>query len=1126
MTLKLKRLATALLSVLLVMSIAMSLAFYTNAGKTTVNADVIEEEIVAQNSYVVNQTSSFPTSITVEYGGKQITASGGTITYPNGVTYTIVANLSYVLDTLGEYTLKYFADGLVVCDYFTVTDKLYSLSDTAGNSISEFILDDSNRDIYYHNYSSDVSVARGTYSSKVDPTKGNDKQSEYADALIVKMKQGVEFNYAEPINLNDVSEDGLSNVISFSMMISDFYDEDGKHYSVSEKISAVKYVVNSAYVTLTDAYDPSRYIQVLMSWESESLYARVSTNEMSSQSLSVGSLGSINADYKREVYYGSQRAVVQTDRYGVDCGIKPNMKGHKSKIHIRYDNDLGIVYWGYEKKANIKGGTTSYNDLKNIDHNLIMDIKDPAVTGGSVFPGFTTGEVYVSVHFGDALINDAARVDIYSIGNKNAGDIINAPKDYVDEVEPTIMIDANSTINNGVYAKVGTNFVIPSAKAYDVNLKGDVAVNVYRNYGASTVSSVEVKNNQFLINNKDIYYVVYSATDYYGNVAEKVLKVYGVDKNVITFDNADVLDRVSDNIRIMDSTLLPLGQKMSTLNLHDELKLKIEFISEKESFVYADLKNGAEVDAFWLEQHYFTTTYAGEYTLRFTYSDNAVEYVSEETFIAQSNPDVVTFSDKPFIPRILLKDAVYDFATVNAFGYNTGSPKLLGKAQLQISFDGGAFKPLSELSTDVRKIKITGSKTAQLKAVYNNNEILSDVAIIKNVNYAYAQSKSGAGLNGAAYFHYENNAFRIPEKYEDELIFVSNNNAQTNKIQFANTVSIKNFQLIYQIPKDYSNYDKLTFVFTDPYNTNNVLTISMYKKMGAVYYSYNGVEVKSASKFGSDSELILSYHEFSGSLNLPDVSGTRSTGIEFTTPLVYFDIVLEGIRGQAGVLISSINTQTLYQTMRDRVAPELISNTLTGQFGIGETITLPGAQFVDLLSIVEYDAFSTHFTLNDTQFQTSVDGVRLDGVKNDPTVSYKVKLKTAGYYYYNYLVADAFGNGDSGVIGYIDPVDKQAPTIKFTGSIKEDDTVTVLVGSSITLQYSLSDNSTPTNKLSSNIIMRDCINSIYYPVSSKTITFDKVGRYEISIVCQDLANNITMKSFMVVVLQELPNETV
>ena len=1118
MTLKFKRLATVLLGILLTISIALSVAFYNNAGKMTASADIIEEDIVATNSFVVKTARSFPTSVTVEHNGSTVVADGGTVSYPNGMTYTIVEGQQYVLDTLGEYTLKYFADGLVVCDYFMVTDKLYSFSDEAGNEFIECIINEQNQGEYYKNIKSNVTAARGTYGTQGDPTGGAVKQSNFGDGIIVKMKQGAQFNYAEPINLNDISEDGLSNIMSFSLLVAEFYDDNGIHHNhESSELEARKELIKSTYVTLTDAYDPSRYIQVLMSWEGESLYARVSTNEMSSQSLSVGSTGKINAAYKREVYYGSQRSIVQTDRYGVGCDVKPNMKGYKSKLHLRYDNERGIMYWGPEKTVDVKGGTTSYNDLKNIDHNLIMDLKDPAVTGGVVFPGFTTGEVYLSIEFADAYINEAGRIDIYSIGNKNAADIINAPDDYVDEIAPVIKVDATSTINDGVYAKVGTNFVIPSAQAYDVNLKGNVSVNVYRNYGASTVSSVKIENGQFYINANDIYYIVYSATDFYGNVSEKLLKVYGVDRDVIAFDK---MDRFAENIKVMDSTLLPLGEKMSTINIYNALKLKIEFISERDSFVYADLKNGQEIDAFWAEQHFFTTSYAGEYTIRFTYSDNAVSYVWEETFNAVANTEKVTFSAKPFIPRILLKDAVYDFTTVDVFGYSKGAPELLGKAELQIKFDNGSFRPLSEITTDVRKVAITGNSTAQLKAVYGNNEILSDVAIIKNVNYAYARENYGSALNVGNYFHYEGNQFRFPDGVEDELLFVSNTNETTKTLQFANMVSLKYFQIVYKIPKDYSNYQKLNFIFTDPYNTENVLNISMYQKMGAVYYTFNGVEVKSTAKFGSENELILEYHEASGGLTLPGVSGTRSAEVEFTTPLVYLDIVLEGIRGQAGISITSINGQSLYQVMRDMVAPELVSDMLMGQFGVGQVITLPAVKYADLLSIVEYDAITTEFLLNNTQVMSSTSGVPLNGVKNKPDQEYDVKLKSFGQYYYNCYVADAFGNEDMSLM-YVDPIDKQPPTIKFTGSIKEGDTVTVKLGSSITLQYSISDNYSATNNLTSNIVMRDYLNAIFYPVNSKTITFDKLGKFQISIVCQDQANNITIKSFDVVVLQEI-----
>ncbi len=1110
MNLKLKRIALAILGILLTLSIAMSIAFYNNTGKITVSADVIEKSDIADASYVINQRQTFPTSITVGEGASQVVAGKGVVVYPNGSTYAISENQIFVLDVVGEYTLKYFSDDLTVYDKFTVSDSLYGLSEYGpDNYITEFRLTEENKDEYYINLDSNVTTVRGTYGDPKDPTKGGYGRSDYADGLIVRMKQGVKFTYAEPVDLTDASEDGITNVMSFAPMMAEFYDENGVRYDQEESsMSSLKKIVSNTYITITDCYNPNIWIQVLLN-HSDTVYARVSTHEMSSKALWAANMWDrIDANCK-EVFYGSERSVVFTSQYGTGAGWTPVVKGYQGRLHLRYDNERGIMYFGSASAADVKPGSTAKVDTDRIGHALIMDIKDPAVTGGTVFPGFTTGEVYISVNFSDAKIDESARLDVYSIGNKTATEIMDASDVYTDTKAPVISVDSNPTINGGVYAKVGDLFTIPSATVMDVNLKGDVSVNVYRGYNTNKVLSVKVDNGKFLVDKQDVYYIVYSAIDFYGNTSEKAFKVYGVlGGDVISLDTTE---KIANDTPIMTETLFPLGEKISTINNKADLKLKIEFISDKESFVFADLKNGAEIDAFWAEDNYFITTYAGTYTVRYTYSDNAVAYISEYQFTTVPS-DVITFAEKPFIPRILIKDAIYDLETIDAIKYTAGAPEVAGKAELLISFDGGAFEPIA----NIRKTVITGSQTAQLKAVYGDYSILSDVAIIRDVNYAYALQNSGKQLNGANYFYYEDGAFTLPADNND-LLYVSNiEGAKTATLKFVNMINITSLNFVYQVKEEYSNFEKVNFIFTDPYNPENVLHLALLKKAGSVYFSYNGVEVKISEAFATGYDKAFDYSVKSGVLTFSGSTASYVPEVSFTTPLAYFDIVIEGISGSSGIMPKKLNGQSLTKTVRDKREPDLISDFVIGHYGVGEIITLPAVMFVDVLSTVAFDTVKTSFKYERVDIQTSVDGTLLDGQTNDPTKDYQVEIKEVGEYRYYFEATDAFGN-ENGSYMIINAVDKVAPVIKFKGQIKEDVIVKIKVGDTIKLNYTISDDITKTENLTSTIVLLDCRNSMTYPVNTKSIKFENVGTFQVSIIVQDLANNVTIKSFDVIV---------
>ena len=191
---------------------------------------------------------------------------------------------------------------------------------------------------------------------------------------------------------------------------------------------------------------------------------------------------------------------------------------------------------------------------------------------------------------------------------------------------------------------------------------------------------------------------------------------------------------------------------------------------------------------------------------------------------------------------------------------------------------------------------------------------------------------------------------------------------------------------------------------------------------------------------------------------------------------------------------------------------------MIGHYGVGEVVTLPSVMFVDVLAGVQFDAVSTSFVYERRTTQTSVDGILLDGQQNDPTKEYQVVITDVGEYRYNFKVSDDFGNTNNSYM-IINAVDKVAPTINFKGQIKEDTIVTVKVGGTIKLNYTVSDNITETERLTYTVMVKDWKNSIIRPINSKSITFDTAGRYEVSIVCQDLANNVTIKSFDVIVAE-------
>lgn len=1117
MSQKLKRITIAILGVLLFLSIASSLLFYDNGKNNVASAETCSvPSIVAQENYALNAKATFPEAIQVEYKGSMVDATGGIIIFPNGKTYSIEEDKEFTLTTIGTYVVKYFYDSndasVVFEDEFVINNALYSLSDELGSSVTPVKKADTAGQTYL-NVKSNVG-------------------STGADVLIARLKDGVKFTYEEPIDLSQKSDDGLSNVITFDPKLAEvFYDEE---YDESGKPGQEMWINGSRkkdiYATrmdivLTDAYDPTINVTITVELKGEAYYLRANTQDTGSKALLVPSAWTQSNPNVAAAYYGSQRGIIWSNDYGFSPSVYHHTTGYGAAISVRMDCEKGLLYAGNVpvKKddkgnivpVNVKYGSTDYEEVSKINNRLFMDFNFADINGGIPYKGFTTGEVYLSLKISNFSKPAPARVDILSIGNNNALDIMDREEGgYKDEKAPVIKTDFEPTDNNGVYVGVGEEFVIPTATAYDVNLRGGVGVSVYRNYGLSTQTNVGVKNNKFTISKEDVYYIVYSAEDYFGNKAEKVIKVFGVDLGGQGAVLIDTSQKIANGTKIGQEILFPLGEKILTINNYKNLKLKIELVSSQDRILIADLKNGNEIDEFWAKDTYFTLQKAGEYKAIYTYSDNAVSGVCEYSFNAVAN-DVSIFEGKPFIPRLLLKQAVYEFDMVNILSYQSGKAEIVGLSQeLQISFDGGAFTKIN----DIKNVKITGSKTAQLKAIYKGAEILSDVAIIKDVDFDSADKK----LNIVNYFHSEDEfiAPNVDPNYPRQsktLLLTTEKKSGDAKLQFANIIAITEFKLSYKVESSYARFKQLNFVLTDPYNVENKYVFSFYTESGATFFTNGTQTLKLTTSFVDNKTKNISYDAETKVLS---VSGAGSSGIvmdiDFTIPVAYLDIEFIGINGTAGITIENLNNQALSTMTRDSAVPTAIINPLVGSYGVGDIITLPSVYFVDVLSQVNSSTIKTKFVYDETNAaQTSVDGVALDGVANDYAVSYRVKIDKEGSYAFTFEGYDSFGK-KGGSINYIDVVDKTAPTITFNGSIKENVIVYLNVGQWIKLNYSVSDNYTRAEDLVTTIILFDVNSCVTYGDMTNLIFFEEESTYEVSIICIDKAQNVAIKSFKVV----------
>ncbi len=1044
------------------------------------------------SNYDINEKAKFPLSIKVDYNGEK-TAENGVLVFPSGKTLPINDN-AIEFTEVGEYTLRYFfKDGNVNVTAektFDVTNDLYGLTSYMGSSITP-VTAEMNRSKDFRNLADDT-------------------MSTEKEGIIVRLAEGSEFVYNKPINLNDVGDDGLAEVIHFDpRMYNIVKNDDGTYSTVGAIASTIK-------VRITDCYDSSIFVEMLcVPTGNGPLYTRAGSNNQIDCGMSYPNDGTVNWD-RTEYYYNGVRGLCYQGKYGqYKYGYSTLAFGSNDNpvfgIIMKYDNKTGRVF--------VNGGGENY---------LVNDLMNPVAYPSSLFKGFTTGEVYVSVKYDSYNSPNAARVDIIGVG-KDKGDLLlksyhqdaNNPnyQRNIDDIKPNVIINFNTTTD--ISAAVGSYFNVPSAIAYDVNMSGEVGVKVYRDYYTNKKINVQYSNGAFKVESADIYYIEYSAVDKYGNIGTAILKVFGVAND--SGKNIEVKDEKLTSLSAGVITTMPKF-RIETVNDRDNVELKL--IAEckgKETIEIANIKgldniNNAGEDG----SIKFLPQYSGEYTIRFLISDNVFNNFDEpyEYAVNCSASNSVEFVGSPFVERYLIKGATYGLNNFTAFEYSTGAP-IAKKVDAEISFDGGAWKKIN----DTFNVEIEGNETAQVRYLINENKyVLSDVVKIVDVNFDKPRD-----LLMSRYFTFADGTFNVEDKdaqgnRKSDILYTATAESGDAKLEFVNSILHDSFQFEYRISSRVANFATLNIVLTDIYNPSNKTTLTIGKQGVSSYLSINGGERNTVNKpFSGDNYILITYNKSLNELSVGDL--VVKTDLLANSTRCYLDVILKGIDGESGIIVRTLNNQKLYgNSVSDKSSPQVFADKATGQFNLGETITIKAPQISDILSPVDYH--SIKFTIkHNGQFVKSTDGVIVDGVNSDSFRDYEVLLNNMGSYEVSYSARDISNNTITGKYVFV-VADKVAPSIEL-GEFVPGGLYEIGLGEKLSLSYGISDNVTPNEECGVSIIVTNMVTyeSTFvqrsemddFVLGQIDLYIVEPGLHRVNVFCMDASGNYNTIFFNVMV---------
>ncbi len=1019
--------------------------------------------------YNLNEKVSFPKQVTVNLGGEK-TATNGIVEFPNGSVYS-VDNGELTLSNEGRYTVKYFFENagarVTAVANFEVYSALYSLTASNGSSVTA-VTSEMNQ----------VEMKNTQIDSMRDGKEG----------LIVRLYEGCKFVYNKPVNLNDRDEEGLASVLTFhprnSTQKTIIREDNHQEQFVNDQLVAAY-----TYVRLTDCYDSRIFVELVLDNKSGGMNLicyRAGSNSQEAAGIYLPDLtGSVS--YKtKEVFYDGVRGIARFFDWGPYNFAYRNVLKSEG-VTVKYDNENNRIY--------VENGK---------DRLMVNDLSNTDIYDENLFYGFTTGEVYVSVFNSEYYSANSTRIDITSVGKDSGeallsgmeGKVENLPV-YRDDVVPKIKINVEKTDNYGIYAAVGDKIKIPSATVFDVNESEDLCVNVYRNYQTENKIRVDIVNGYFTVAENDIYYIEYKAIDKYGNSSIEVLKVFA---NV----NAEKglkfeVGKLAGLLAGKETTLLK--PQISTVNDKAKLRLQVKVSLEGgEEQVIVEAVGLEAINGLAQTQFNYTPLYSGNYTVTYVCYDN----VNSTTFsyqVACESSDAIVFLKKPYLSRNLLKGATYLVEDTSAYSFSTGKP-VEQPATVYVAFDGGEFTKVN----DPKQLKITGNSTAQIKLECAGAQpVYSDVANIVDVAF-------GSALKLDKYF--VGDGFEVDENAAG-LVYKSTVNSGDNRLQFANVISAKTFVFDFMLNTETSNFEKLNLILTDPYAKENKVVITYGNNGGKAYCSINnGITTNLNFNFADDAQSRRIFYEAKdrkmviGGVSLDYV-------FPFTTSACYLDVEMIGINGASAIEIKSVNNQNFNKTLRfDMNQPEIAVYKSEGYYKVGEIINVYAPQFIDVLSPIDYSSIKVTVT-RDGQYVTSVDGVVLDGVNNDPLKDYQIQAQEYGDYRVVYVANDTLSADNQASVSYIfSIIDDVPPTITLEEGYTEDTVVEVVAGTTFKINYKTSDNSQfePTTY----VILTNKSTRVNRVYTNGEIFMTELGEFEVSIVCVDQMGNMATAKFSIV----------
>lgn len=798
------------------------------------------------------------------------------------------------------------------------------------------------------------------------------------------------------------------------------------------------------YVKLTDAYNPEIYV---------AMRAQCYPYD--------GGAWSYQNTYVTIEFTG----YTTTDNFGIPFNHSFYAKGYspvgEEYVTLSYDYENNTVY------ANGSCANERYADFGRLANDEVYPV---------VFPGFTTGEVFLSIYGVDYAAPDMNVVITDVAGIKLSKQEVEYGDSAIITVD-TGDLDENA-LPYGIINKPYPVFEATAKDAYSDNVR--LVTKVFYNYGNLSRYELDVKDGKFYPNKTGVYTIEYTAINAFGGKTVKAL-------NAEVYASGNVLEINMDESGLSKSA--KVGETVTVATFGKEVNVDETYCGVGSIDCYMRVeKDGKRVN---MTKNTFVPTEAGVYRAIYTAVD-MLGQTAEKSYEIEVSLDVKPiFSERIVLPRYFIANKTYALPEVIAYDFSAdkaivATPHITDKLGNALTVDGNSFIPRFEEDSVVY---ITYS--AQNSSGTTESERFEiPVRVVRK----------DRKIDLTRYFDMDGGNL---EATKDNIIFSDNKNFSATYIH---PVLASSWSIDFSVDSGRNAFGTVDIYLYDYADPNISVKITVRKpdtEKGLTLLYVNGVKGEGNIKSGFyddktirisyDKEtLAIKYNTYSAPITVTEY-GDEFNG--FTSGKVYMRFAIGEVSGESAIRLNRIGTNSFSNDTKDYIAPNAeLSGTPRVMNNINDEVTVYSAIAWDVLDANSVINVSVYY---DAKPVTATDGTVMYQVSCDR--NYTIKLTNYGQYNIRYVYEDSIGNKEEKNL-YVYAEDREAPVLS------TDDCVEV---KSVGDTYKLSG-VTAKDNVDKDIQVR-CV--VVRPdgkaevTTEESITLEQIGKYSIVYYAEDSAGN-------------------